>query len=107
MTTIKIATSTGDREVEAHVVGAWAVHRSWKFRALWSVTHATSGRCVGTMYDERQARAIVDALHEEIGDPYPHSLPRDEQTIEMTPELKHTAKRIINVVERTLRGSYD
>lgn len=104
MSKITLATSNGDREVEAHVVGAWAAHQSMGLRYLWSVTHVQSGRLVGDQYDGPEAKLIAEALDREIGDPYPHPLPRDARDIALTPELKSSAERIKAVIERIRRS---
>lgn len=91
---IKLCTSTGDREVEAYVVGAWAAHQSLGLNYVWSVTHIASGRLVGDNFEESQAKAIAEALDRELGDPYPHPMPRDVHDIDLTPELRVSAERI-------------
>lgn len=101
MTTIKLCTSTGDREVEAQVVGVWAVHPAWESSG-WAVSHVHTGRLVHQFFDESKAVQVANALHEQLGAIEYPDVPRGHNNFTITREMRRVAKRISAVVQQCL-----
>jgi hypothetical protein len=104
MTTIKIATEGGDRDVDAHVYGDWAAHRGHGCRG-WSVTHVPSGRCLPELsgpLNEREAQSVAEALHNQCdGSPW-LGVSRTDDNAVLTPEMEREGLKIREVALEVL-----
>lgn len=106
MTTIKITTTHGDHEVDAHIYGDWAAHRVYNAPG-WDVTHVPSGRYLpGLLFDplnEREARAVAKALHEQCDGSVWVGVSRTDAQAQATPEMQREGVKVRDVALEALR----
>jgi hypothetical protein len=107
MTTIKIATIHGDHDVDAHVFGDWAAHRTYDRRHGWSVTHVPSGRCLPDLVgplNKREAQAVAEAIHKQCDGSAWVGVPRTDDEPELTPEMEREGVKVRDVALEALRS---
>lgn len=107
MTTIRITTVHGDVDVEAHVYGAWAAHRSYG-RHGWSMTHVDSGRrlpVISRVMNEPQAQAVAEALAKHCDGVAWVGLSRTDDPAEATAEMMRAGEKVRDVALEALRSA--